>query len=93
MDQIVTDAGLQERIVGSQDAALERLESKDFGGTLLGFVRQIRTVAAAEHPPIAFDFWDQVEARGRTRRNQGVSAAAYQALPKREGDHEGHEEE
>ena len=44
--EIVTDPTLQDRIVGGQDAALDRLEAQDFGGTLLQFVDQVQGRAA-----------------------------------------------
>ena len=39
IDEVVTDGGLRIGSSASQDAALERLAAKDFGGTLLGYRR------------------------------------------------------
>ena len=59
-----TIAQLQHRIVEGQYAALDRLEAKDFGGTLLrrSWTRcsQRRDDRTRE---VAFDFWDQVKRR------------------------------
>ena len=61
VDAVVSDRGLQDRIVDGQYAALDRLASKDFGGTLLRFVDQMLATPRRPHPPVAFDFWDQVK--------------------------------
>ena len=39
-DAVLSDHTLQERVLAAQDAALDRLVKKDFGGTLLSFVDQ-----------------------------------------------------
>src|SRR6185295_6979695 len=41
MDAMLSDVPLRDRIVGGQLAAVDRLRSKDFAGTLLGFVDAI----------------------------------------------------
>ena len=47
MAAILDDADLEDAVVATQDAALDRLLAKDFGGTLLRFVDQVRATAAA----------------------------------------------
>lgn len=61
INAVVDDRDLQERIVAGQDAALDRLEARDFAGTLLAFVDQLLATPRRPHPPVAFDFWDQIQ--------------------------------
>ena len=74
---IVDRPALQDRIVAGQDAALERLEAQDFGGTLLRFVDQVRQAppraASAES---AFDFWDQVAPRRTSSKQMSARVPA-----------------
>lgn len=61
IDTVVSDARLQERILEGQCQALQRLLSKDFAGTLLGFVRRILDSPRAAAPHVAPDFWLQFD--------------------------------
>ena len=73
LDAVVGDAALQERILAGQDAALERLRRRDFGGTLLRFVDQV--LAAPRRPDTA---WRGTSGSSSTRssgsRSSGCSA-------------------
>jgi glycosyltransferase involved in cell wall biosynthesis len=80
--EIATNRALQDGIVASQDAALDRLVAKDFGGTLLKFVEDVRRSSRVPHPPVAFDFWDQVALAEDLEEIRAYRPAAYQALPK-----------
>jgi glycosyltransferase involved in cell wall biosynthesis len=82
VDRIVTDRALEARIICSQDAALRRLGARDFGGTLLRFVEQVQRSVRRQHPPIAFDFWDQVKLADELEELRTYRPAAFQALPK-----------
>jgi hypothetical protein len=82
MHQVITDRQLATNIIASQDAALERLLQKDFSGTLLRFVEQIAQAPPRPHPPVAFDFWDQVRESDSLDELRRFRPAAYQALPK-----------
>jgi len=82
IDQIVTDTSLRDRIACSQDSALERLAANDFGATLLGFVERVQRTPRRPHPPVAFDFWDQVKLADQLEEIRMYRPAAYQALPK-----------
>ena len=62
MDAIVSNATLQDAIVDGQLAAVDRLRSKDFAGTLLGFVDRILAAPRAPRPHVTFDFWQQFDA-------------------------------
>jgi len=86
IDQVATNRDLAARVIESQDAALDRLLAKDFGGTLLRFVTQILDTPARPHPPVAFDFWDQVHESESLDELRPFRPGAYQALPKAQAD-------
>jgi len=81
VDAVVGDAALQERILAGQDAALERLRGRDFGGTLLRFVD--RVIAAPRRPEhrVAWDFWQQFETIERLEAQRLFRPSLYKALP------------
>ena len=81
MDAIVADRGLQDRIVEGQLAAVDRLRSKDFGGTLLRFVDEILSKPRAPQPKVAFDFWGQFDAAQELEEVRLFRPALYHALP------------
>jgi L-malate glycosyltransferase len=83
MDAIVSDAALQDRIVDGQLAAVDRLRSKDFAGTLLAFVDQILSRPRAATPSVAFDFWGQFDAAEQLEELRMYRPAIFQALPAR----------
>jgi glycosyltransferase involved in cell wall biosynthesis len=81
INAVVDDRQLTERIVDGQFAALDRLEAKDFAGTLMGHVNRVLTSPRREHPPVAFDFWDQVKRAEEFDEIKQYRPAAFQALP------------
>jgi glycosyltransferase involved in cell wall biosynthesis len=81
MDAIVSDVSLQEQIVDGQLAAVDRLRSKDFAGTLLGFVDQMLSTPRAPEPHVTFDFWGQFDAAQELEELRLYRPAIYQALP------------
>ena len=81
MDAVIGDASLQDRIVEGQTAAVARLRSKDFQGTLLGFVDRILAGPRAPEPKVAFDFWGQFDAAQELEELRLYRPAIYQALP------------
>jgi glycosyltransferase involved in cell wall biosynthesis len=85
--EIATDNGLRDRILDAQDAALMRLQSRDFAGTLIDFVETVQRQPRLPHPPVAFDFWDQVAQAEALEELRAYRPAAYQALP--DPSHEG----
>jgi glycosyltransferase involved in cell wall biosynthesis len=85
MDAIVSDAALQDRIVDGQLAAVDRLRSKDFAGTLLGFVRQILAAPRAPLPRVTFDFWHQFDGLQELEDVRLDRPSAYKALPEQSG--------
>ena len=83
MDAILSNAALQDAIVAGQLAAVERLRSKDFAGTVLHFVDQILSSPRAPRPHVAFDFWQQFDAAQQLEELRLFRPSAYKALPVR----------
>jgi L-malate glycosyltransferase len=81
MDEIVSNAALQDRIVDGQLDAVARLQSKDFAGTLLGFVDRILAAPRAPAPHAALDFWAQFDAAQALEELRMYRPAIFQALP------------
>jgi len=81
MDAVLSDASLEQAIVQSQDAALERLRRKDFAGTLLRYVRQLLDRPPRPAPGVAFDFWAQFDQFERLEELRQYRPALYRALP------------
>jgi L-malate glycosyltransferase len=82
LDMVTSDSSLADRIIAGQDAALDRLRRKDFAGTLLGFVDQLRRMPRRARPPVAEDFWAQVTEAEEMDEIRPFRPAAFQALPK-----------
>jgi glycosyltransferase involved in cell wall biosynthesis len=83
MNAILDDAALQQSIVDGQLAAVARLRSKDFAGTLLRFVDQIVSSPRAAAPAVVFDFWRQFDAAQELEELRMYRPAIYKALPER----------
>ena len=81
MDAVVSDASLQDAIVEGQLEAVDRLQSRDFDGTLLRFVDQILARPRAAAPRVTFDFWHQFDAAEQLEELRLCRPAAYKALP------------
>jgi glycosyltransferase involved in cell wall biosynthesis len=81
IDTILSDSALREAIVTSQLAAVDRLRSKDFAGTLLGFVDRILASPRAPGPHVAFDFWHQFDAAEELEELRLYRPGMYKALP------------
>jgi glycosyltransferase involved in cell wall biosynthesis len=81
MDGVISDASLQDAIVEGQLAAVDRLRSRDFQATLLGFVDRILSTPRAASPRVTFDFWHQFDAAEQLEEIRLVRPAAYKALP------------
>ena len=86
IDTIVSDADLVDAIVEGQNAALARLQGRDFAGSLLRFVERVR--AAPRRPPatVTFDFWHQVRQAEALDELRQLRPAAYRGLPFEPGD-------
>jgi hypothetical protein len=82
IDRVVTDRALQDRILCTQDAALQRLVAKDFGGTLFRFIDEVQRAPRLPHPPVESDFWEQVQRAEELKGIRKYRPAAFQVLAK-----------
>ncbi|MGQ0735157.1 MAG: glycosyltransferase family 4 protein [Acidobacteriota bacterium] len=80
--EAATNDELRARITCAQDAALARLEARDFGGTLLAFIDSVQRQPRLVVPPPAFDFWDQVSQAEALDELRSYRPAAFEALPR-----------
>ena len=85
IEALVSEDGLRQLVVEAQDAALERLRSRDFPGTLLGFVDQVRRAPARPPRRVPPDFWHQVRFAERYEELREFRPSLYRALPKAPG--------
>ena len=81
MAAILDDAEVEDAVIASQDAALSRLLSKDFGGTLLRFVDQVRATPPRQAPEVPYDFWAMFDQAERLEELRQFRPAIYRALP------------
>ena len=81
MNAILGDPAIEDAIVASQDAALARLQRKDFAGTLLRFVDQIRAMPPRPAPEVPYDFWPMFDQAERLEELRQFRPAVYRALP------------
>jgi glycosyltransferase involved in cell wall biosynthesis len=88
INAVIEDPGLAQRIIDGQFAALDRLEARDFAGTLMGHVNSVLASPRREHPPVAFDFWDQVERAEELDELKAYRPSAFLALPPETGNRE-----
>jgi L-malate glycosyltransferase len=83
VDAVVSNVEVQDRIVGDQLDAVDRLRDRDFGGTLLGHVRRILGSPRAPAPHVTFDFWHQFDAAEELEELRLDRPSIFRALPKR----------
>ncbi len=81
MEAVLDDPRMEDAVVQSQDAALQRLRQKDFGGTLLRFVEATLAMPLREAPEVAWDFWQQFDQFERLEELRQFRPALYRALP------------
>lgn len=81
MDAVLSDADLRERILRSQDAALDRLVGQDFGRTLLTFVDRALTEPRRGMVEATDDFWEQLRLSEELAERRLERPALYEALP------------
>jgi glycosyltransferase involved in cell wall biosynthesis len=81
LNAVVTNDDLRDRLVAGQDAALDRLEARDFDGMVVKFVDQILASPRRQHPPVAFDFWDQLDQLEWLKDVRATRPSAFMALP------------
>jgi hypothetical protein len=85
VDAVAGDPAVQRAVVTAQDAALERLQARDFGGTLLRYVDGVLRRPRRPAPEVAFDFWAQFEQFERLEELRQYRPALYKALPEAPG--------
>jgi len=81
MEAILSDPPLQDRIVDGQLDAVRRLQTKDFGGMLLAFVKNILAGPRVAAPAVAFDFWQEFDAAQELEELRLFRPAIFKALP------------
>jgi len=84
MAAILDDADLEDAVIASQDAALDRLLGRDFDGTLLRFVERIRALPPRPAPDVPYDFWTMFDQAERLEELRQFRPAIYRALPRSE---------
>jgi glycosyltransferase involved in cell wall biosynthesis len=82
MAAVLDDPDLEDRVIASQDAAFDRLLARDFDGTLLRFVDQVRATAPRPAPEVPYDFWAMFEQADRLEELRQFRPAVYRALPR-----------
>jgi glycosyltransferase involved in cell wall biosynthesis len=78
---VVDNRQLEDAVLASQDAALNRLLQRDFTGTLLGWVDDLLRRPPRPAPEVAWDFWAQFEQFDRFEELRQFRPALYRALP------------
>ncbi|MFN8062006.1 MAG: glycosyltransferase [Vicinamibacterales bacterium] len=81
MDELLSDAELEDAAVRTQDRALERLLSKDFGATLLNAVDRAFAAPRTAPPHVTAEFWDEFDLADALEELRLLRPAVFQALP------------
>ncbi len=81
MDAVLSDAALEAKVLDAQDAALARLQSRDFAGALLGFVAQVLASPRRPAPPVAAGFWDDFRVAAELEEIRQTRPLAFHRLP------------
>lgn len=83
MSAVIDDSQVEEAVLASQDAALQRLLRRDFDGLLRQFVEEVAAMPPQPAPEVAWDFWQQFDEFERLEELRQFRPAVYQALPQR----------
>ena len=78
---VIDDPAVEDAVLQSQDAALDRLLQRNFAGTLLGFVDEMKQVPPRPAPEVAWDFWAQFDQLERLEELRQFRPAVFKALP------------
>jgi glycosyltransferase involved in cell wall biosynthesis len=81
LEAVLDDERIENAVLASQDAALERLLAKDFAGTLLRHVAQAQAGPERQAPEVAYDFWHQFDQFDRFEEFRQFRPALYRGLP------------
>ena len=79
--QWVPAAHRGDAIGDSARAVRDMLRRKDFAGTLLRFVDQVREGPPRPAPEVSFDFWPMFDQAERLEELRQFRPAIYRALP------------
>jgi len=82
MAAMLDDADVEDAILASQDEALARLRQKDFAGTLVRFVEEVRAMPPRPAPEVPYDFWPMFDQADRLEELRQFRPALYRALPR-----------
>jgi glycosyltransferase involved in cell wall biosynthesis len=82
MDALAVNVAVRDAVVAGQLAAITRLQTRDFGGTLLGFVRAILSKPRAPKPRVAPTFWNDFDAAQELEELRLYRPSIYKALPR-----------
>ena len=85
MHTVLSDEALQNQILESQDAALERLQDRDFGATLLGYVNQIEQLPHGPQPRVVARLLETVRVVRTLGRNPSKSPIRVSGATRRRG--------
>jgi glycosyltransferase involved in cell wall biosynthesis len=81
MHAMLDNAALQDDILRRQDAALDRLRSKDFAGLVRRYVAEVLDGPRQPPPAVAPDFWHQFALAQELEETRQTRPAAFRALP------------
>jgi glycosyltransferase involved in cell wall biosynthesis len=81
MEAMTSDPRIADAVARTQDAALRRLQGRDFGGTLLRYVADTLRLPPRPAPEVAWDFWHQFDQFERFEELRQFRPALYRALP------------
>jgi glycosyltransferase involved in cell wall biosynthesis len=81
MEAVLDDPRVEDGVLASQDAALERLRARDFAGTLVRFVGDTSSTPPRPAPEVPWDFWQQFDQFERLEELRQFRPAVYRALP------------
>jgi L-malate glycosyltransferase len=81
METVLDDPAIEDAVLRSQEAALARLQGRDFAGTLLRFVDEVLAGPPRQAPEVTWDFWAQFEQFERFEELRQFRPALFQALP------------
>jgi L-malate glycosyltransferase len=81
MQAVLDDPRVEDAVVASQQASLDRLRQRDFAGTLLAFVDQVLARPPRPAPEVAWDFWAQFDQVEHLEELRQFRPAVFQALP------------
>jgi L-malate glycosyltransferase len=80
MEAVLDDPDLEGAVLRSQDAALDRLRGRDFAGTLLRYVDEVKREPPRPAPAVAWDFWAQFDQFERLEELRQFRPALFEAL-------------